>query len=241
MAARKARITHQPPENLFRRKLPVWKRALDIAGALCAMAFFAPIAACVALYIKRKSPGPILFAQERVGYLDKPFTIYKFRTMHAGSESAPHKNHVLSLIRADAESSGAKLAKLVDDKRIIPGGHFLRGAHLDEIPQLWNVLRGDMSLVGPRPLTTYEAEAYAQWHRERSNAVPGMTGMWQVGGKYDTTFREMVRFDIRYSRECSLWLDIRILWVTAILFMQHFLQRFAKSGSGEKGQVAQEM
>lgn len=228
----RTRVTIMPPEVLFQGGIPRWKRVLDVTGALTACVVFAPAILFAACLIRLTSPGPILFLQERVGYMGRKFTIIKFRTMHASVETAAHKVHVVSLIQQDSNSSShieaRPMTKLANDTRIIPGGNFLRKSHIDELPQLWNVLRGEMSLVGPRPPIEYEVEAYSQWHTARFDAVPGMTGLWQVSGKNDTTFRDMVRFDIRYARERSLMLDIRILFSTCLVVADQILRRSAK-------------
>ncbi len=230
----KTRITHTPPETLFRRPLPLWKRAMDIVGALVALTLFSPILIGVAIFIRMTSPGRIFFRQERIGYLGRKFNMVKFRTMSEGGSQAVHKDHVLSLIREDMDSSpkarGREMEKLDNDPRIIRGGHFLRKAHIDELPQLFNVLRGEMSMVGPRPPIGYEVQAYDQWQTARLDAVPGMTGLWQVNGKNQTTFREMVRFDIRYARDRSFWLDTVILLRTCLLVANQALGRHEESG-----------
>ena len=179
-----------------------------------------PLFAVVALYILVVSPGPIFFFQTRVGYLGRPFRMVKFRSMHVNADTTNHREHLAALIRAEAEGNGngarrgIPMTKIERDNRIIPLGGILRKSCIDELPQLWNVFRGDMSLVGPRPAIPYEAEEYLRWHRARLDAVPGMTGLWQVSGKNRLTFQEMVSLDIRYAREMSLWLDARILILT---------------------------
>lgn len=239
----RTRITHTPPEALFRRPLPVWKRAMDIVGALVALLLFSPIMISVALYIRITSPGRVFFRQERIGYLGRKFMMMKFRTMSEGGSQVVHKEHVLSLIREDSgtspKSRGREMEKLDNDARIIRGGHFLRKAHFDELPQLFNVLRGEMSLVGPRPPIGYEVQAYDQWQTARLDAVPGMTGLWQVNGKNQTTFREMVRFDIRYARDRSIWLDTIILLQTCLMVANQALGRHDESGR-KREQVAHE-
>jgi lipopolysaccharide/colanic/teichoic acid biosynthesis glycosyltransferase len=161
-----------------------------------------------ALWIKLVSPGPIFFRQERVGYLGKRFTIFKFRTMKVNIETASHERHVEQLMRANSPMTKLDAA---GDPRIIPGGRILRAMALDELPQLFNVLCGDMSLVGPRPCTPHEFERYEAWQQERLNVPPGLTGYWQVNGKNKTTFTEMINLDIYYVRNMSLWLDLIII------------------------------
>lgn len=190
---------------------PAWKRALDIFGSLCGLALLWPVFLVVAAYIKIVSPGPALFRQDRVGHGGRLFKFVKFRTMRIDNDQAFHKEHIVSMIRSDRP-----LAKLDDkgDRRIIPGGRLLRRSCVDELPQLFNVLRGDMSLVGPRPCLQYEAEEFLRWHAERFDIMPGLTGLWQVSGKNKLTFQQMIRLDIAYANKMSFWLDLRIILVT---------------------------
>lgn len=205
-----AHVTYMPGTALFGRPLPRWKRGMDLLGALAGLVLFAPLFAVLALYIKWVSPGPVLFTQTRVGYLGREFRMLKFRTMKLGADTEAHRQHLIDLIQ-DEGKNGRAMAKIECDPRIIPFGVVLRKLCLDELPQLLNVLCGDMSLIGPRPAIPYEADAYARWHAGRFDAVPGMTGLWQVSGKNRLTFREMVCLDIRYARELSFWLDVGIL------------------------------
>jgi lipopolysaccharide/colanic/teichoic acid biosynthesis glycosyltransferase len=190
------------------RRIPIWKRLLDIAGSLLALVLLAPLFALIAVAIKVVSPGPVFFKQERIGYLGKPFSFWKFRTMTIDTNIAPHKEYMSRLINNDIPM---KKMDSSDDPRIIPFGIFLRKSCLDELPQLINVLLGEMSLVGPRPCLPYEAQEYLRWHTRRFDSVPGMTGLWQISGKNRTTFREMIRLDLNYERQMSLWLDLKIL------------------------------
>jgi len=205
-------------EKIMGRPIPLWKRFLDILGALVGFMLFSPIFLIIALFIKIVSPGPVFYRQERVGYQGRRFLFWKFRTMHVNNDGTGHKLYLSHLINGNAPMT--KLDRW-RDPRIIPFGTVLRSTCLDEIPQLFNVLVGDMSLVGPRPCLPYEAEEYLQWHARRFDIVPGMTGLWQVSGKNRLTFKEMIRLDIRYSREMSPWLDAKILLLTgpAILGM----------------------
>jgi lipopolysaccharide/colanic/teichoic acid biosynthesis glycosyltransferase len=165
----------------------------------------------VALLIKLGSRGPILFRQHRVGYKGREFVCFKFRTMRADAESDSHRRHTQELIRSQTPMIKLDARR---DPRLIPFGSILRVTGLDELPQLLNVARGEMSLVGPRPCIPYECEAYEPWHWERFDTVPGLTGLWQVSGKNRTTFDEMVRLDIKYSQRMSLWLDLGIMLKT---------------------------
>lgn len=194
------------------------KRGLDLMGSACLLAVTAPVLLLIAAVLKLTSPGPILFRQTRVGEHGKPFTMLKFRTMRVDADPSLHQAYVTRFIRTGAQvhASGRRvLTKLTDDPRITPAGRLLRRTSLDELPQFWNVLRGDMSLVGPRPPLPYEVQAYQPWHWRRVlEAKPGLTGLWQVVGRSRTTFDEMVRLDIAYARQSSLWTDIRILLAT---------------------------
>jgi exopolysaccharide biosynthesis polyprenyl glycosylphosphotransferase len=194
------------------------KRSLDFVGSLTLLLILCPVFLVIAALLKLTSPGPILFRQRRVGQMAKPFTMLKFRTMRVNADHALHHEFVTKFIRSSAQlhPAGRKaLFKLTNDPRVTPLGRILRKTSLDELPQLWNVLRGEMSLVGPRPPLAYELEQYGPWHWRRVlDAKPGMTGLWQVMGRSRTTFDEMVRLDLRYVRTCSLWTDIQILLAT---------------------------
>ena len=195
--------------------IPLWKRSMDIVVSLISLILLSPVFLVVAGLIKTVSRGPVFFCQERVGYLGKAFCFWKFRTMKANASESDHQKHVLQLINGDSGGAGDKpMEKLTNDCRIIPFGKFLRKTCIDELPQLINVLCGQMSLVGPRPCLPYEASEYHLWHTERFNTLPGMTGLWQVSGKNRLTFKEMIRFDITYALKRSLWLDIKIIFKT---------------------------
>jgi lipopolysaccharide/colanic/teichoic acid biosynthesis glycosyltransferase len=195
----------------FARRIPTWKRLLDVVGSLLALGLLSPLFALIAVVIKLVSHGPVFFRQERIGYLGKPFRFWKFRTMTVDNNTAPHKEYMSRLINNDMPM---KKLDSSDDPLIIPFGIFLRKTCLDELPQLINVLMGEMSLVGPRPCLPYEAQQYLRWHARRFDSVPGMTGLWQVSGKNRTTFKEMIRLDINYERQMSLWVDLKILLKT---------------------------
>ena len=200
----------------------VTKRMIDIVGSVTLMILLLPVFLIIAAVVKLTSRGPVLFRQKRIGQHGAPFTFLKFRSMYVGNDSGQHKEYVRALITGRAErqpvngnSNGTGVFKLTNDPRITPVGRFLRRSSLDELPQLINVLRGDMSLVGPRPAVPYEVEAYATWHRRRVlEAKPGITGLWQVYGRCRVGFEDMVRLDLRYARECSPWLDLKILLQT---------------------------
>ena len=192
-------------------RIPLWKRAIDIAGSFAAILLLSPLLLLVALFIRIVSPGPVLFRQKRVGYLGKVFTMWKFRTMHVNADTTLHQNYLRELIRNEK-----KMTKLDHgrDPRIIPCGTLLRATGIDELPQLINVLLGDMSLVGPRPCLPYEAYEYHSWQMRRFDALPGLTGLWQVSGKNRTTFKEMMRLDIGYAKKRAFLLDVMIVLKT---------------------------
>ena len=191
-------------------KIPPWKRLIDITASGAGLLMLLPVFIILAAYIKAVSPGAVFFRQKRVGFLGKQFTCYKFRTMHENSGTTVHNNYFNTLI-----SQEAPMLKLdAHDSRIIPFGAMLRKMGLDELPQIFNVLKGDMSIIGPRPCIPYEAEAYKLWQRRRFEVAPGITGLWQVSGKNRTTFNQMMRYDIRYALKRNFFLDIKILLKT---------------------------
>jgi lipopolysaccharide/colanic/teichoic acid biosynthesis glycosyltransferase len=200
-----------------RKGFRVVKRTMDVLGSLLALMFFSPIFLVVALAVKFTSQGPVLYRQRRVGQHGNSFWFLKFRSMYVNSDSAVHKEYVQQLIagKADAQQSngnGEGVYKLTKDSRITRVGALLRKTSLDELPQFYNVLRGEMSLVGPRPPVPYEVEAYDIWHRRRLvEAKPGITGLWQVSGRSRIKFDDMVRLDLQYARNWSPWMDIKIL------------------------------
>ena len=187
------------------------KRAMDIAGSLLGLLLLSPLFLLIAAAVKCSSPGPAIFRQQRVGQSGTVFTFLKFRSMYLSCDPLPHQDYVQAFI-ADRGAPQNGIYKLTCDTRVTSLGRILRKTSLDELPQFWNVLRGEMSLVGPRPPLPYEFKNYAPWHRRRVlEAKPGMTGLWQVSGRSRTTFDEMVRLDLRYARQKSFWLDLKIL------------------------------
>jgi len=192
---------------------PMIKRALDLAGSIFGLVALAPVFGAISLAIRLDSPGPVFFKQERIGRDGVPFTMYKFRTMVDGNTSDVHEQYVAQMIQdGDQDLRNRDGAfKLENDPRITRVGKLLRTSSLDELPQLINVLLGEMSLVGPRPPLRYEVELYTQRHRRRLATMPGMTGLWQVSGRNETTFEEMVDLDIAYIENYSPLLDLRIL------------------------------
>jgi exopolysaccharide production protein ExoY len=213
-----------------RNQVPTWKRVLDIVLITLALPFWLPIFVLIAIWVKIVSPGPIFFRQERIGHLGKPFMILKFRTMKVNVETGVHERYLEQLINSDVP-----MTKLDSkgDPRIIPGGRILRATGLDELPQLVNVLRGEMSLVGPRPCTPKEFEHYSTAQLERVKALPGLTGYWQVNGKNKTTFSQMIEMDIFYTKNLTLWLDLQIILRTLpALIIQVIESRIAPRVAG---------
>jgi exopolysaccharide biosynthesis polyprenyl glycosylphosphotransferase len=191
------------------------KRGLDIFLSLVLVALLSPLLVFIALCIKSRSPGPVLFRQNRVGKDGKPFTVLKFRSMRQDSDPRVHQQYVTNLIQNAVSPTGEfGTLKMTQDSRVTGLGRTLRRFSLDELPQLVNVLRGEMSLVGPRPHLPYEVELYEEWQRSRLAALPGITGWWQVKGRNRVSFDELVRMDIWYIKNMSLWLDLKILLLT---------------------------
>jgi lipopolysaccharide/colanic/teichoic acid biosynthesis glycosyltransferase len=193
------------------------RRVLDVGLATLLLLALAPIMLIVALAIRIDSPGPVLFRQRRVGRGMHSFMVLKFRSMAVAADEGRHRDYVLGLITGGDEDTPADtgLYKLAVDDRITRVGRWLRKTSIDELPQLWNVLRGEMSLVGPRPAIRYEVDAYpAEWYLERFTVRPGLTGLWQVSGRNERTFEEMVRLDVEYAHRQSLLLDVGILFKT---------------------------
>ncbi len=192
------------------------KRALDVVAASIGLLVAAPLAAIIALLIKLSSPGPVLFKQERIGKDGKPFMFYKFRSMSVGNDDSQHRQYIKLFIEGKEEElrklqGGKKLYKMTCDDRVTTIGKFLRRTSLDELPQLLNVLKGEMSMVGPRPHLAYEVELYKDWHRRRLQGLPGITGWWQIHGRSRVPFDKAVEMDIWYLERQSLILDIRIM------------------------------
>jgi lipopolysaccharide/colanic/teichoic acid biosynthesis glycosyltransferase len=226
-----------PIDSLARRHLkfarrnafPAWKRALDLALIFLALPLALPLAAAIGTWVKALGGrGRIFFCQERIGHGGRGFTIYKFRSMKAHAPTQGHENHVRHLMTSDRPLT--KLDRLGDD-RLIPGASVLRNLGLDELPQLLNVLRGEMSLVGPRPCLPEEFELYSEAQRERFSALPGLTGYWQVNGKNGTTFAEMVALDTHYARNKSLGMDLWIVVRTPLVIARQIFNRSGAPGS----------
>jgi lipopolysaccharide/colanic/teichoic acid biosynthesis glycosyltransferase len=198
------------------------KRAIDVVGSIVALTVLSPVFLMIAVVVKASSKGPVFFRQHRLGEHGEPFVFLKFRSMYVGNDDTVHKEYIKKLIAGKAErhetnANGEGVFKLTSDSRITPLGALLRKTSLDELPQFINVLKGEMSLVGPRPPIAYEVENYHVWHRRRLlEAKPGMTGLWQISGRSRVGFDEMVRLDLRYAKASSPWMDIKILLLTPL-------------------------
>jgi lipopolysaccharide/colanic/teichoic acid biosynthesis glycosyltransferase len=194
-------------------RMPVWKRGMDIAIASLALLALSPIMVAAAILVWLSSPGPVLFRQIRVGRAEQPFPMLKFRTMTVGEEAVEVDRAAIEreLTAPSLAERGGELFRPAHDPRITPIGKWLRRSSIDELPQLLNVLRGDMSLVGPRPALPFEVALFDERQRRRHVCMPGITGLWQVSGRNRLSTREMLELDLRYVQECSLLLDLRIL------------------------------
>jgi lipopolysaccharide/colanic/teichoic acid biosynthesis glycosyltransferase len=201
---------------------PFFKRALDIFFALSFLLLFAIPMLLIALGIKLHSPGPVFYRQQRIGKRGRPFTMLKFRSMRIANDSSRHCQHVLRLIIEDASPKdlGVETVKIKADPRITGMGKILRNLSLDELPQLFNVLKGEMSLVGPRPPLPYEYAVYSDWHKTRLDVLPGITGVWQVTAHNTVSFSEMVRIDLEYIQEMNLLLDLKIMLLTPLAMIK---------------------
>jgi len=195
-----------PLPAVFVQPLPRWKRCVDVLGASAGLIMLAPVLAATALMVRFTSPGPVIFRQQRLGLGGRPFWLYKFRTMCADAEQKK-----AALLEQNEQDGPA--FKIKADPRVTPVGKFLRKSCIDELPQLWNILKGDMTLVGPRPLPGDEMAGCEQWERRRLDVTPGMTCIWQAGGRR-VSFPDWMRMDIRYLRHRTLWKDIKLIWKT---------------------------
>jgi lipopolysaccharide/colanic/teichoic acid biosynthesis glycosyltransferase len=227
--------TDMSKKNETRRTSLIIKRVLDVFGSLVGIVIFSPFFFIIPLLIKCTSKGPIFFRQTRVGHYGNKFTLLKYRSMQVNCDSNVHKEYIKKFIHeksiyksdngnggdnGNGQGNSKPVYKICGDRRVTPIGNFLRKTSLDELPQFFNVLRGEMSLVGPRPPIPYELENYDVWHRRRVQEVkPGITGLWQVKGRSSTNFDEMVRLDLQYSREWSIWLDLKIIIETPVVML----------------------
>ena len=211
-------------DRIAHSRVPSWKRVLDCTLVLLAAPVWVPLGALIAAWVKLVSPGPALFRQERIGHLGARFLCLKFRTMKVNADTTVHREHLNHLINSNRPM---KKLDATGDSRLIPGGLWLRTLGVDELPQILNVLRGEMSLVGPRPSTAYEYEMFQPRHRRRCETLPGLTGLWQVKGKNRTTFERMMELDLAYVETKSLFLDVKIITATlpAILLQVWDVQR----------------
>ena len=212
-------LSQNAEKNLGQQAMLIFKRLIDLTGASVLLMILMPLFLAIALAVKATSRGPLLFRQERVGQNGRPFIFFKFRSMYVNNDDREHREYVSRLIAGQAQAvlprgGSQSVYKLANDSRITPLGKFLRRASLDELPQLFNVLLGDMALVGPRPPLPYELAICQPWHHRRLLVKPGMTGLWQVKGRSRVSFEEMVRMDLHYARTWSPWLDLKILLLT---------------------------
>jgi exopolysaccharide biosynthesis polyprenyl glycosylphosphotransferase len=192
------------------------KRAFDLFVASLMALILSPLYLVIAIIVKRSSSGPVLYVQERLGRNGRPFRFYKFRSMRHDADDMIHRQFAAMFINGDddgchARNGGKALFKLEEDPRVTSIGRWLRRTSLDELPQLINIIKGDMSLVGPRPPISYEIENYQPWHLERLKVIPGLTGLWQVAGRSRVSFDEMVHLDLHYINHWSLLLDLKIM------------------------------
>jgi len=195
---------------------PVWKRITDLAVCALALPVLALLTLVMQIVLRIVSPGPVFFHQERVGYRGRRFYLYKFRSMKVNTDPRLHLNHVRSLVGSNAPMEKIEAKQ---NSCLIPGAWLLRASGLDELPQIINVLRGEMSMVGPRPCLPAEHEMYEPWQLERFETVPGLTGLWQVSGKNRTTFDEMIRLDIQYAKTKTWAMDVKIMLKTPLALL----------------------
>lgn len=207
-------------ELLARQPMP-GRKFLEQVAAGAALLLISPLLIVIAVAIKIQSPGPVFYTQSRIGHKGKKFRCYKFRSMHTNSDTGIHETYFKNLISSDVPME--KMDRQ-GDSRIFSVGALLRASSLDELPQLFNIAKGEMSVIGPRPSTPFEFKNYLRWHRRRVDTLPGLTGLWQVNGKNKTTFKEMMRFDIRYARHQSIGMNIRIIAKTLPVIVQQYIE-----------------
>ena len=213
---------------------PRWKRIFDLLFLLATAFFWLPLMIVIMCAIRIVSPGPVFFWQRRVGLRGKPFMIYKFRSMKVNAETQSHEQYLEQLMREETPMTKLDVA----DDRLIPLGRLFRASGLDELPQIFNVLRGDMSLVGPRPCTEVESARYQSWQKQRFDAPPGITGYWQVHGKNTTTFNQMIAMDILYSQRMSLGMDFAIVLRTPVVLLGEMINSFSVRWRGRQPTAA---
>lgn len=188
--------------------IPLWKRGFDLTGAFIGLVLLSPLMILIAVYIRLASRGPVLFKHKRYGYQGNELLVWKFRSMHVNVDPEVHQQHVINKVHDDQHMN-----KMDTESQLIPLGKWLRSTSMDELPQLFNVIKGEMSLVGPRP-DVVPKEEYQDWQQQRFEVLPGLTGLWQVSGKNQTTFIEMNELDVTYVNNRSLWMDLRIVILT---------------------------
>lgn len=210
--SKRSMVALKDGRNSLAAQPPIWKRSLDVIAGTMLLILSIPILFIAAIYIQIRSPGPVFFRQRRLGYLGKPFICLKLRTMAVDADPKEHERYLNEIISA---KHGLAKRDSGSDNRIVPGADLIRNLCVDELPQLLNILRGEMSLVGPRPCLPVEAQSFKKWHYGRFDAFPGLTGLWQVSGKNERTFDEMMHLDIRYAQRITFWVDLSILARTA--------------------------
>jgi len=208
-------VIERPAVRLYKPYYTIAKRLMDIVFSLAMAPFVGFLSLVIIILVRFDSPGPIFFVQERIGKGGKPFKIYKFRTMYQNIDRENHRSFMKAFVKGRAQTNGNKqVFKPFRKFQVTPVGRLLRRTSLDELPQLINIFKGEMSLVGPRPNVPWEVEEYQRWHEERLEVLPGITGLAQIRGRSGIEFDEIVRHDIEYVEQQSLWLDIKILWWT---------------------------
>lgn len=195
------------------------KRAMDVSLSLAALMIFSPVFLLIAIAVRIDTPGPVIFKHRRIGKHGRPFDLYKFRSMAVGGDDHGYLRYLQELIESSKNGGGKPYRKMSEDPRVTRVGRLLRNYYLDELPQLWNILKGDMSLVGPRPHVQLEVDHYTPEQRRRLLVRPGATGLWQVQGKGDCTFDELLALDIQYVETWSLALDLKLIWQTVYLIL----------------------
>ena len=200
----------------------LFKRLMDVLIALGLIVLFGPLMLLIMAGIRISSPGPIFYWQTRIGKKGKPFSMLKFRSMQVKNDPDLHRAYVQKLIHENIQpgASSKSNLKMLGDPRITGLGKYLRKFSLDELPQFFNVLRGEMSMVGPRPSLPYEYEVYKEWHKQRLMVLPGITGLWQAMARNTVSFDDMVRIDIEYIQSMNLWLDLKIMFLTPIVMIR---------------------
>jgi lipopolysaccharide/colanic/teichoic acid biosynthesis glycosyltransferase len=231
LVAERAELNHRVQRAL--------KRVLDIVLSAVGLVLMSPVMASIALAVKLDSPGPVLFRHRRIGRGGQPFNLYKFRSMTCSGDDTEYIDYLRRLIESEhgGDGEGLPYCKMEDDPRVTRVGEILRRYYLDEVPQLWNILKGDMSLVGPRPHVQFEVGYYTPQQRQRLTVRPGCAGLWQVAGKTDSTFSELIGLDLEYIDRWPLWLDLQILLKMAVLTLrggEGVWTRAAKRIPGEK-------